>query len=123
MLIKREVIDNIGLMDPDYFLYYDDADYCFRARKAGFDCLYIPSPTVRHKTGAEWITNSIQAYYYMKNGFMFARKNLTGFKKYTFITSQIVFMFPYYSFKMIRKDFKIFQGLVRGLKDGLKYRV
>lgn len=122
MLIKREVIDKIGLMDPDYFLYYDDADYCYRASKAGFDSLYVPSPTVRHKTSAEWITNPVQAYYYMKSASMFARKNLTGINKYTFITSQIVFMFPYYSFKMIGKDFKIFKGLVRGLKDGILYR-
>jgi hypothetical protein len=53
---------------------------------------------------------------------MFARKNLTGINKYTFITSQIVFMFPYYSFKMIGKDSGMVKGLVRGLKDGLKYR-
>jgi len=110
-------------MDPEYFLYFDDADYCTRASKAGFKCLYVPSPAVRHKTGAAWITNPTQAYYYMKNGFVFARKNLMGTKKFTFIASQLIFLFPYYSCKMIGKDFRMFRQLAKGLRNGLLYRL
>ncbi|MBI2052041.1 glycosyltransferase [Candidatus Roizmanbacteria bacterium] len=36
MCIKREVVDMIGLWDESYFLYYEDADYCYRAKRAGF---------------------------------------------------------------------------------------
>jgi len=122
VLIKREVIDSIGLLDPDYFLYFDDADYCYRAKRAGFKCLYIPPPTVRHKTGDEWITNPTQAYHYMKNAFVFAKKNLVGVKKFIFIASQVVLLFPYYSIKLIGKDTIIFRSLVKGLKDGISYK-
>ncbi len=123
ILIKRDVINRVGLLDAEYFAYFEDADYCFRARKAGYRCLYVPSPTVWHKVNAEWINSPVQAYYNMRNPFMFARKNLKGLRKIIFITSQIVLMFPYYSIKLFGKDSKIFRGLVRGLKDGLNYRL
>ncbi len=121
MLIKKEVLNKIGLLDKEYFVYFEDADYCFRANKAGYRCLYVPSPTVWHKVKAEWINNPIQAYYSMRNPFVFARNNLRGLKKLIFITSQIFLIFPYYSVKLIRKDAKIFKNLVTGLKDGLRF--
>lgn len=34
--IKKKVIDKIGLWDESYFIYYEDVDYCFRAKRAGF---------------------------------------------------------------------------------------
>jgi len=37
MIVKREVIEKIGYFDERYFMYYEDVDYCFRAKKAGFD--------------------------------------------------------------------------------------
>ncbi len=122
ILIKREVVDKVGLLDGEYFTYFEDADYCFRARKAGYRCLYVPSPTVWHKSGAEWITNPVQAYYYMRNAVIFAKKNLGGLRKTIFISSQVLIMFPYYSIKLARKDGGIFKGLARGLKDGFGYR-
>jgi GT2 family glycosyltransferase len=43
--IKREVIDKIGYLDEIYNRgYYDDCDYCFRARRKGFKILYVPVP-------------------------------------------------------------------------------
>lgn len=36
MVIKREVIKKVGLLDENYFMYYEDVDYCYRAKKAGF---------------------------------------------------------------------------------------
>jgi GT2 family glycosyltransferase len=122
VLIKREVFDKIGLLNAEYFTYFEDADYCFRARKAGYRCLYVPSPTVWHKARAEWITSPAQAYYYMKNAFVFAKKNLKGLKKASFVTSQVVLMFPYHSIRLIGQDSKMFKNLARGLREGLAYR-
>jgi O-antigen/teichoic acid export membrane protein len=36
MFIKKKVIDKIGLFDESYFMYYEEVDYCYRAKKAGF---------------------------------------------------------------------------------------
>ena len=45
---KREVFEDIGLFDEDYFIYYEDIDLAFRARLAGWECLYVPQAVVFH---------------------------------------------------------------------------
>jgi len=52
MLIPREIIEKIGLFDERYFMYFEDLDYCRRARKAGFKIYYLPSAKVIHEHGA-----------------------------------------------------------------------
>jgi len=51
VVIRREVIDRIGLLDEGYFMYFEDIDYCHRARNAGFKILYSPEPRVVHFAG------------------------------------------------------------------------
>lgn len=51
VLIRREVIAAIGLMDEGYFMYYDDVDYCRRSRSAGWPVLHIPQARVVHLRG------------------------------------------------------------------------
>ena len=50
--IKRDVIDRVGLLDEDYFSYYEDTDYCLKARKAGFRVLCCGGATVLHLENA-----------------------------------------------------------------------
>lgn len=52
LLIKRSVIEKIGLLDESYFLYFEDADYCMRARQAGFALKLVPEVLVRHRVSA-----------------------------------------------------------------------
>lgn len=52
MLIKREVFDRIGLFREDYFLYYEDAEFCLRATKARFTLAWAPYSIVYHKEGS-----------------------------------------------------------------------
>ncbi len=51
VLIRREVMDQIGLMDEGYFMYFDDVDYCRRTREAGWKILYWPKARVVHLRG------------------------------------------------------------------------
>ncbi len=50
-VIRREVIDSIGLMDEQFFLYYEETDFCRRAGQAGWQCWYVPSSRVMHMAG------------------------------------------------------------------------
>jgi GT2 family glycosyltransferase len=52
MLVRRTVIDSIGLLDPSYRIYCEDVDFCLRARRAGWACVYEPRAVVRHKVSA-----------------------------------------------------------------------
>ena len=50
-LVRRELIDQIGLFDPRYFLYFEEIDHCFAAKKAGWDVVFYPHTTVIHLGG------------------------------------------------------------------------
>lgn len=48
ILTRRSVLDRIGRLDPGYFLYYEDADWCRRARLAGYRLVHIPDAEIVH---------------------------------------------------------------------------
>jgi len=50
-LIRREVIDQVGLFDPRYFLYCEEVDHCKRVKQAGWKVVYYPDTTVVHIGG------------------------------------------------------------------------
>lgn len=50
-LIRKEVIDQVGLFDPRYFLYYEEVDHCFAAKRAGWEVVYFPDAPVVHIGG------------------------------------------------------------------------
>jgi len=51
MFIRRKVIDDIGYLDEQFFAYQEDADYCFRARQAGWEIFFVPSARIIHYGG------------------------------------------------------------------------
>jgi N-acetylglucosaminyl-diphospho-decaprenol L-rhamnosyltransferase len=51
LMIRRAVFDAIGLLDEGYFMYYEEVDFCLRARRAGWPCWYVPASRVVHLVG------------------------------------------------------------------------
>jgi N-acetylglucosaminyl-diphospho-decaprenol L-rhamnosyltransferase len=51
MMIRPAVISAIGGFDENYFLYFEETDFCFRARQAGFSTWYVPESRVMHIIG------------------------------------------------------------------------
>lgn len=51
MIVRREVFETAGLMDEDYFLYYEETDFCRAARRTGWECWYLPGARVLHIAG------------------------------------------------------------------------
>lgn len=62
MAVRRALLDEIGLLDEGYFLYFEDADFCARARGSGFRVLYEPRATAVHVESAVAIKGSF-AYF------------------------------------------------------------
>lgn len=48
MIVRREVFRDIGLLDEGYYTYFEDVDFCFNARKAGWQIWYVPASRVVH---------------------------------------------------------------------------
>lgn len=89
MLIKKDVFDRVGMFDDKYYLYYEDADLCLRAKKKDFKVMYVPKSIVWHKNaGSAGGSGSVlQDYYITRNrlifGFRFAsiRSKLALFRE------------------------------------------
>ena len=50
-LTRKSVLEKVGLFDPEYFMYGEDLDLCFRIKKAGFKVMYVPGVEVLHHKG------------------------------------------------------------------------
>ena len=68
MLIQRRVLETIGLFDERFFAYYEDLDYCIRAREAGFRILTVPTAHVWHKVASTTGLQSPRREYLMAYG-------------------------------------------------------
>lgn len=78
ILIRRDVWDAIGFFDERFFLYYEDSDLCFRARRAGYKNVTIPGARLYHKVSRSTGMDSVQTLYYMRrNALLFLQKNGT----------------------------------------------
>src|SRR4029077_3868398 len=50
-MVRREAFEAVGGMDEQFFLYWEDADLCYRLKRAGWSTVYNPSVGVTHLTG------------------------------------------------------------------------
>ncbi len=77
LMIKREVIEKIGLLDEDYFAFFEDLDWNIRAQEAGYQSVYVPLSVIWHK-GSNTIGLKSPAYYFLhaRNRILFAKKHL-----------------------------------------------
>lgn len=85
MLVRRNAIDDIGLMDEDYFLYYEETDWCYRFAKAGWKILFWPGAKIIHCHGGR--NSSKQEA--LKMAVQMQKSCLIFFKKHRDIVSYI----------------------------------
>lgn len=76
LMAKRQAIEVTGLLDPDFFAYYEDPDWSVRMRRAGFRVVYVPQARVWHKGCMSSGSNSaLRDYYNHRNQLLFVRKH------------------------------------------------
>jgi N-acetylglucosaminyl-diphospho-decaprenol L-rhamnosyltransferase len=51
MFVRREVFKDVGLLDESYFMYFEETDFCLRARRKGWTCWYVPTASIVHLVG------------------------------------------------------------------------
>lgn len=83
MLIKREAIENVGLMPEDYFLYYEEIDWSMMFTRAGYEIWYDPACTIYHKESQSTGQHSpLRTYYITRNRLLLVKRNWQGIYKY-----------------------------------------
>lgn len=123
MMIKRKVIEEIGLFDGDFFNYYEETDFCHRAWLSGYQCWYWPKAICYHALGgtSSKFDNSLVQYHNFKN-------KLKSFLK-NFEIKSLIKIVPVYIFLCIilsivylikgkyRHAFAIYFGILWNIKN------
>lgn len=95
MLIRRVVLEQVGLLYTKYWAYWEETDLCFRAKKAGFKVTYVPQARIWHKVaqsiGGEG--NLKREYFLNRNRLLFARRNLSW-------GNQVKFLLYFFGFEL-----------------------
>jgi GT2 family glycosyltransferase len=85
MMTRREVIEKSGPMPEDYFLYYEEMDWCERIRRAGYEIWIEPRALIYHKESVSVGRNSpLKEYYMNRNRILFIRRNAPAFSRIVF---------------------------------------
>ncbi len=80
MLVRRAVLDQVGYLDERFFAYQEDADFCFRARQAGWQIYYAPISEIIHfgGQGGSRVQPYRSIFEWHKSYFLYYRKNLAS---------------------------------------------
>ncbi len=118
MLLKKELLEDIGLFDEEYFLYFEDNDIMVRAKKSGWKAAYTPFSRVYHKGGGsigEWLKTPLSVYYASRNALLIYKKNFPDsiFKAFSTIRNMG---------KAVLKDPVLLFSFVSGVIDFLECR-
>ncbi|MDD1723559.1 MAG: glycosyltransferase family 2 protein [Methanospirillum sp.] len=117
-LYRRTMLDEIGLFDEDFFLFMEDVDLAFRARLAGWKCMYVPKARVVHIHGGTATVGSETAVYYgNRNTVWVVVKNFPSFSlllSFPWILGRNCGIIPYYF--LSGNGFTIMRAKIDGIK-------
>ena len=98
MIIRKDVLRKIGLIDSTYFLYYDETDLCWRFWLAGYKVVYVPSSVVYHKGGGT-VQKEISKQVFFQV-YLFNRNRITTLLKNYEIRNLIRYLVPWLTFEI-----------------------
>ena len=80
MMIRRELIEQVGYLDERYFAYQEDSDFCFQARRAGWKVYYVSTTTIIHYggQGGSGTRPFHGIYQWHRSYYLYYRKNLAS---------------------------------------------
>lgn len=123
MLITRKAFKDVGYLDTDYFLYFEETDWCARAKRKGYRIMIAPQSYVWHKVGFTTgaVDSALHTYYMIRNNYAFITKNTFGIKKYLKLFVFLCLILKRYILRTIGKknSQSIFRGVTRGLLDAI----
>ncbi|MBL7144467.1 MAG: glycosyltransferase family 2 protein [Phycisphaerae bacterium] len=91
LMIRRKVVEEIGLLDERFFMYGEDLDWCLKAKKAGWTVMYYPDAEIIHYKGECSKTNSRKAAFeFYRSMYLFHKKHFA--ENYSPITNFIIYM-------------------------------
>ena len=91
MLVSREVVQEVGLLDEDYFMYGEDIDWCYRIKKSGWKVIYFGKAEIIHYKGSSSKKmKSKLIYEFHRSMYLFYNKHYKN--EYSFLTHFMVYL-------------------------------
>ncbi len=123
LFVRKELIEKIGLLNENYFAYWEEVDLIIRGQRAGYKSIYYPNAKIWHKelSSARKI-NGFHEYQTTRNMFWFMKQHATKTQLFFFI----IYFFGYRfwlksSFYIVyRRDVSRFISFYKGIVDGIK---
>lgn len=117
LFLRASHLQTVGLMDPRFFLNWEEIDWCFRMRRAGLDCLYVPEAKAWHKVSRSFIGGNrglMWYYFYYRNRLLWMERHLP-FKERWRIAKRI--LWPELRFRMQDRKSPTTRGAFLGVRD------
>ena len=121
LLISREVLQDVGLFDERFFVYYEDHDLCLRTRRKGYELLLVPQAVMWHKVSVSsgGRDTPFERYWMARSSVLFFRKHARG--------ARCLIIVPYRAGSAIKTVIRLVvkrrceaaYAYLRGLYDGL----
>jgi len=122
MLIKREVVEKVGMFDPIYFAYWEEADLCMRIKNTGFKLMYAPKARIWHKIGVSWdtyFTYFIIYHYLVRNRLIFMWRYASAIQKIVFTCFFIIYLLANIVIMFLKEDLKTSKDGLSAIKKGI----
>ena len=117
LVVRRQVLDQVGGFDPELFAYFDEADLAHRAASAGWQSAFVDSPLLAHDHHGREL-GAVAAYYFGRNPLILAKKHLRAWRQAVVVLAQLGAA-PYYLFRSQGMTGKT--AYVRGVSHGLAH--
>ena len=95
MMVKKSIIDKVGMMPEEYFLYYEELDWCNSFKRNGYDLYYNGLTKIYHKESATTgKIKGLKSYYLNRNRVLFTIRNYNGLERIITIFYLMMISFP-----------------------------
>ena len=117
LLVRRQVIEDVGLLDERYFMYSEELDWCWRTRLAGWKLTYSPGSVVWHKVGRSvGHRSALQEYHAARGTLRFMRSHFPRLLPIAFIYGLYRTLLP----KLVRGQPDRARAVLRAYRDHLR---
>ncbi len=91
MLLSRQALEDVGLLDEKFFMYHEDLDWCQRAISKGYRCVYAGTAHILHKGSSSTLRTRAGYYFLVRNSILFARKHGNPIQYFTVVTATFLY--------------------------------
>ena len=121
LLVRRDVIQRIGLLDSTFFAYMEEIDWCVRGRHAGYASAFVPKAKIWHKVSASGDALRYR-YYLTRNQFWLMKKHASGKQYLSFLVYYFLVQFWISTTRIVLSSRHTFLCFLKGVRDGVGTR-